>query len=82
MIHQCVLTASAAIFPDRKKQRKRTLRQVTHHARFKHAAQRRWDRLGEQQLNATGGRRNVLGRGAATPTPSAMRAQRPRAKRT
>jgi hypothetical protein len=28
--------------------------------RFKHAAKRRWDRLGEQQLNAIGGRRNVL----------------------
>ena len=28
--------------------------------RFKHAAKRRWDRLGEQQLNAIGGRRDVL----------------------
>jgi len=28
--------------------------------RFKHAAKRRWDRLGEQQLNAIGGRRQVL----------------------
>ena len=28
--------------------------------RFKHAAKRRWDRLGEQQLNATGGRRHLL----------------------
>jgi uncharacterized protein YjbJ (UPF0337 family) len=28
--------------------------------RFKHAAKRRWDRLGEQPLNAIGGRRDVL----------------------
>ena len=28
--------------------------------RFKHAAKRRWDRLGEQQLNAIGGRRQLL----------------------
>jgi uncharacterized protein YjbJ (UPF0337 family) len=28
--------------------------------RFKHAAKRRWDRLGEQQLNAIGGRRHLL----------------------
>ena len=28
--------------------------------RFKHAAKRRWDRLGEQQLNAIRGRRDVL----------------------
>jgi hypothetical protein len=28
--------------------------------RFKHAAKRRWDRLGEQQLKAIGGRRDVL----------------------
>jgi len=25
-----------------------------------HAAKRRWDRLGEQQLNAIGGRRHLL----------------------
>ena len=28
--------------------------------RFKHAAKRRWDRLGAQQLNAIGGRRHLL----------------------
>lgn len=28
--------------------------------RFKHAAKRRWDRLGEQQLAAIGGRRHLL----------------------
>jgi len=28
--------------------------------RFKHAAKRRWDRLGEQQLNAIAGRRHLL----------------------
>ena len=29
-------------------------------ARFKHSAKRRWDRLGEQQLNAIRGRRHLL----------------------
>ena len=28
--------------------------------RFRHAAKRRWDRLGEQQLTAIGGRRYLL----------------------
>lgn len=28
--------------------------------RFRHAAKRRWDRLGEQQLRAIGGRRHLL----------------------
>ena len=28
--------------------------------RFKHAAKRRWDRLGEQQLEAIRGRRHLL----------------------